>query len=119
MQLLSCNLICTLGWGYLSNFGYPEYYRGSTDCRWTIRSTHGRRVRVTILDLSIRSVLHGERECKDVLTVTQDKRLLLNKCGEVEEPLVVESSGDELNLTLSVKSTFIPKRGLLAFFTGD
>lgn len=105
------------GWGYLSNFGYPEYYRGSTDCRWTIRSTHGRRVRVTILDLSIRSVLHGERECKDVLTVTQDKRLLLNKCGEVEEPLVVESSGDELNLTLSVKSAFIPKRGLLAFFT--
>lgn len=107
----------------MNNFGYPEYYRigssgGMTDCRWTIRATHGRRVRLTLLDLSIRSVLHGERECKDVLTVKEGSRLLLNKCGEVEEPLVVESSGDELNLTLSVKSSFIPKRGLLAFFTG-
>ena len=47
------------GWGYLHNMGYPEYYRGGSsgpvDCRWTIRATHGRRVRLTFLDLSIRS----------------------------------------------------------------
>ena len=136
------------GWGYLHNMGYPEYYRGSgsepVDCRWTIRATHGRRVRLTLLDLSIRSefvdirldpvfpcvcvttisiqfegVLHGEHECKDVVTVTEHSRLLLNKCGQVEEPLVIESSTDELNLTLSVKSQFIPKRGLMAYFTGE
>lgn len=48
------------GWGYLHNMGYPQYYRGSdkgepVDCRWTIRANHGRRVRLTLLDLSIRS----------------------------------------------------------------
>lgn len=143
------------GWGYLHNMGYPEYYRGSSsgpvDCRWTIRATHGRRVRLTLLDLSIRSeyivelvvglfcstlcsfemcnkwrgnlcfagVLHGEQECKDVVTVTEHSRLLLNKCGQVEEPLVIESSSDEMNITLSVKSQFIPKRGLMAYFTGE
>nr|CAH0110972.1 unnamed protein product [Daphnia galeata] len=119
-----------VGWGYLHNMGYPSYYRGSNkgapgssapeetvDCRWTVRATHGRRVRLTLLDLSIRSVLHGEHECKDVLTVTEHSRLLLNKCGQVEEPLVIESSTDEINITLSVKSHFIPKRGLLAYFT--
>ncbi|XP_046646949.1 uncharacterized protein LOC124336997 isoform X2 [Daphnia pulicaria] len=121
-----------VGWGYLHNMGYPSYYRGSNkgastgassgaeetvDCRWTVRATHGRRVRLTLLDLSIRSVLHGEHECKDVLTVTEHSRLLLNKCGQVEEPLVIESSSDEINITLSVKSHFIPKRGLMAYFT--
>ena len=64
-------------------------------------------------------MLHGEHECKDVLTVTEHSRLLLNKCGQVEEPLVIESSTDEINITLSVKSHFIPKRGLLAYFTGS
>ncbi len=55
-----------VGWGYLHNMGYPSYYRGSNkgasagaeetvDCRWTVRATHGRRVRLTLLDLSIRS----------------------------------------------------------------
>ena len=64
-----------------------------------------------------KGVLHGERECKDVVIVTENSRLLLNKCGEIEEPLVIESSGDELNVTLQLKSQFIPKRGLLAYFT--
>ena len=47
--------------------------------------------------------------------------MLLNKCGDVEEPLVIESSGDELNLTLSVRSQekIVSKRGLFAFFTGN
>lgn len=65
-----------------------------------------------------KGVLHGEQECKDVVTVTEHSRLLLNKCGQVEEPLVIESSSDEINITLSVKSQFIPKRGLMAYFTG-
>lgn len=47
--------------------------------------------------------------------------MLLNKCGDVEEPLVIESSGDELNLTLFVRSQekAVSKRGLFAFFTGN
>ncbi|KAI9557883.1 hypothetical protein GHT06_014635 [Daphnia sinensis] len=110
------------GWGYLHNMGYPEYYRGSdkgeaVDCRWTIRANHGRRVRLTLLDLSIRSVVQGEHECQDVLTVMEHSRLLLNKCGDVEEPLVIETSADEVNITLSVKSKFQSKRGLMAYFT--
>ncbi|KZS11422.1 Uncharacterized protein APZ42_024208 [Daphnia magna] len=110
------------GWGYLHNMGYPEYYRGSdkgeaVDCRWTIRANHGRRVRLTLLDLSIRSVVQGEHECQDVLTVMEHSRLLLNKCGDVEEPLVIEASADEINITLSVKSKFQSKRGLMAYFT--
>ena len=43
--------------GYLRNNGYPQYYRGSgdgnDDCRWTIRVSTGRKVRLTILDMSI------------------------------------------------------------------
>jgi len=105
------------GWGYIRNNGYPEYYRGVHDCTWTIRATQGRRVLLTLLDLSIRSVLHGEAACKDYLSVTEGSRLLMNKCGEIEEPIVIESSDNELNVTLSVKSEFYSKRGLLAHFT--
>ena len=58
---------------------------------------------------------------KDVVTVRENARQLLNKCGDVEEPLVIESSGDELNLTLSVRSAekAVSKRGIFAFFTGN
>jgi len=109
--------ITVSGWGYVRNKGYPEYYRGVHDCTWTIRATQGRRVLLTLLDLSIRSVLHGEAACKDYLSVTEGSRLLMNKCGEIEEPIVIESSDNELNITLSVKSEFYAKRGLLAHFT--
>jgi len=105
------------GYGYVRNKGYPEYYRGVHDCTWTIRAPQGRRVLLTLLDLSIRSVLHGEAACKDFLSVTEGSRLLMNKCGEIEEPIVIESSDNELNVTLSVKSEFYGKRGLLAHFT--
>lgn len=63
-------------------------------------------------------MLHGEHECKDVLTVMEHSRVLLNKCGQLEEPLVIESFTDEINITLSVKSQFMSKRGLMAYFTG-
>ena len=48
------------GWGYVHSAGYPQYYRGgsgheSNECRWTVRASRKRRVRLTILDLSIRS----------------------------------------------------------------
>jgi len=105
------------GWGYVQNMGYPQYYRGPHQCTWTIRATRGRRVLLTLLDLSIRSVLHGEPACKDFLTVTEGSRLLMNKCGEIQEPLLIESSDNELNLTLSVKSEFYAKRGVFAHFT--
>ena len=68
--------------------------------------------------MNLLGVLHGEAACKDVLTVTEGNRLLLNKCGEIEEPLTIESSENQLNLTFSVKSEFYAKRGLLAHFTG-
>merc|ERR1712071_172121 len=42
---------------------------------------------------------------------------LMNKCGEIQEPLLIESSDNELNLTLSVKSEFYAKRGVFAHFT--
>lgn len=64
-------------------------------------------------------VVQGEHECQDVLTVMEHSRLLLNKCGDVEEPLVIEASADEINITLSVKSKFQSKRGLMAYFTGN
>ena len=63
-------------------------------------------------------VLPGETACKDVLTVTENSRLLLNKCGDVEEPITVDSFENELNISLSVTSTFQAKRGLLAFLSG-
>jgi len=68
--------------------------------------------------MTIIGVLHGEAACKDYLSVTEGSRLLMNKCGEIEEPIVIESSDNELNITLSVKSEFYAKRGLLAHFTG-
>ena len=68
--------------------------------------------------IGIVGVLHGEAACKDFLSVTEGSRLLMNKCGEIEEPIVIESSDNELNVTLSVKSEFYGKRGLLAHFTG-
>lgn len=46
------------GWGYVRSAGYPQYYRGgqeASECRWTVRASRKRRVRLTIVDLSIRS----------------------------------------------------------------
>jgi hypothetical protein len=63
-------------------------------------------------------VLPGESACKDVLTVTENSRLLLYKCGDIEEPITVDSFENELNISLSVKSTFQAKRGLLAYLSG-
>ena len=63
-------------------------------------------------------VLPGETACKDVLTVTENSRLLLNKCGDIEDPITVDSFENELNISLSVTSTFQAKRGLLAFLSG-
>lgn len=65
------------GWGYVHSGGYPQYYRGSgngnemSECRWTVRASRKRRVRLTILDLSVRS----ELKRSIIHPVTQSMRL--------------------------------------------
>ena len=61
-----------------------------------------------------------ESECTDILKVTEDDRELLSMCGEKEDPLVLESTGTALDVTVSIRSKKVfPKRGVLFQYKGN
>ncbi|XP_021928029.1 uncharacterized protein LOC110833839 isoform X3 [Zootermopsis nevadensis] len=55
-----------------------------------------------------------ETECIDRLTVREGNRQRLSLCGEREETIVIESEGEGLDVSVSIRSKNIfPKRGVL------
>lgn len=41
--------------GFIATPGYPKFYLGHSECRWTIRAPHNQRVQLTLLDVSLSS----------------------------------------------------------------
>ncbi|XP_066985289.1 uncharacterized protein [Macrobrachium rosenbergii] len=104
--------------GWIQNVGYPEYYLGDEGpCTITISVDEGQHIQLTITDLSIRDMSQPiEESCKDSLTVFEGSKQLLNRCGEINQPLTIVSEGSSLNITLNASTKLFPKRGYLAHF---
>lgn len=41
--------------GFLATVGYPKFYVGDSECNWKISAPNGQKIRLTILDLNLRS----------------------------------------------------------------
>lgn len=41
--------------GFLATVGYPKFYVGDSECNWKISAPYGQKIRLTILDLNLRS----------------------------------------------------------------
>jgi hypothetical protein len=53
------------------------------------------------------------------LTVREGDRQRLSLCGEIEETIVIESEGESLDVSVSIRSKNIfPKRGVLFHYKG-
>ncbi|XP_050552285.1 uncharacterized protein LOC118273271 [Spodoptera frugiperda] len=103
--------------GYIRTPGYPHFYVGD-ECRWRLRVNPEQRVRVTLMDVSLRSIGPFENRCTDHVTV-QDLNgdILLSSCDQVDLPLRLISVTNVVDVTVEAKSIgAYPKRGVLLHY---
>ncbi|CAH2988492.1 unnamed protein product [Chilo suppressalis] len=103
--------------GYIRTPGYPNFYVGDV-CRWRLRADPEQRLRVTLLDVSLRSVGPFEESCMDYVSV-QDSNgdSLLSSCEQVELPLQLTSTTNTVEVLVEAKSKgAYPKRGVLLHY---
>ncbi|KAI5639640.1 hypothetical protein NE865_07887 [Phthorimaea operculella] len=104
--------------GYIRTPGYPHYYIGVDECRWRLRANPEQRIRVTLLDVSLRSIGPFENHCTDHVTVEDSNgAALLSSCDQVDLPLRLESATDTVEIAVESKSEgAFPKRGVLLHY---
>ncbi|KAJ2944527.1 hypothetical protein O0L34_g3872 [Tuta absoluta] len=104
--------------GYIRTPGYPHYYIGVDECRWRLRVNPEQRIRVTLLDVSLRSIGPFENHCTDRVTVEDSNgAALVSSCDQVELPLRLQSVTDTVEITVESKSEgAFPKRGVLLHY---
>ncbi|XP_041971178.1 uncharacterized protein LOC121727404 [Aricia agestis] len=102
--------------GYVRTPGYPHYYVGDR-CRWRLQATE-QRIRLTFLDVSLRSIGPFEKKCTDYITVTDGNgETLLSTCDQVNLPLRVTSLTDSVEISVEAQSKgAYPKRGILMHY---
>ncbi|KAI8427501.1 hypothetical protein MSG28_002030, partial [Choristoneura fumiferana] len=100
--------------GYIRTPGYPHYYIGD-ECRWRLRAHPEQRIRVTLLDVSLRSIGPFENACTDyVLVQDANGDSLLSSCEQVELPLRLSSVTETVEVVVEARSAgAFPKRGVL------
>ncbi|XP_063234716.1 uncharacterized protein LOC134537810 isoform X2 [Bacillus rossius redtenbacheri] len=101
--------------GFVMSPGYPGYYLHQNDCYWLLRAAPGQRIRLSLLDVSLRAGA-GEPggNCSDRLQVSEEDRVLLAECGDLSSAEVVVSQGGALNVSLAgLTREVFPKRGVL------
>ncbi|XP_049708129.2 uncharacterized protein LOC110382286 isoform X1 [Helicoverpa armigera] len=103
--------------GYIRTPGYPHFYVGD-ECRWRLRVNPEQRVRVTLMDVSLRSIGPFENRCTDFVTVQdQNGDSLLSSCEQVELPLRLTSVTNVVDVAVEAKSKgAYPKRGVLLHY---
>ncbi|KAK6623335.1 hypothetical protein RUM43_009187 [Polyplax serrata] len=111
----SCNAnINVTGEGLARSPGYPSYYIGEIACKWSLRAPHSQKVRVRLLDVSLRGIAPYDADCVDWIDITENGLNLVKTCGDVLEDVVVHSQGSALNVSFIANSkTIYPKRGFL------
>lgn len=117
----SCNAnINVTGEGLARSPGYPSYYIGEIACKWSLRAPHSQKVRVRLLDVSLRGIAPYDADCVDWIDITENGLNLVKTCGDVLEDVVVHSQGSALNVSFVANSkTIYPKRGFLFHYKGE
>ncbi|XP_037297922.1 uncharacterized protein LOC115449629 [Manduca sexta] len=103
--------------GYIRTPGYPHFYVGDA-CRWRLRAHPEQKIRVTFLDVSLRSIEPFDDTCTDYVTV-QDSNgdSLLSSCEQVDMPLKLTSSTSTVEVMVDARSKgAYPKRGVLLHY---
>ncbi|KAL5280154.1 hypothetical protein ACFFRR_004247 [Megaselia abdita] len=102
--------------GFTMTPGYPKFYIGGLECKWTFIAPEGKKIRLTILDMSLRH----EKKCIDFLNVVDLKYdvSLYKNCTEMSTPEHVYSVSNRVEVTIRTISKFAyPKRGVLLHYT--
>ncbi|XP_052757832.1 uncharacterized protein LOC113511344 isoform X2 [Galleria mellonella] len=103
--------------GYMRTPGYPHFYVGE-ECHWRIRVNPEQRIRLTLLDVSLRTIGPFEESCTDFIAVEDSNgESMFTSCDQVELPLKLLSTTDTVDVTVQVKSEgAYPKRGVLLHY---
>ncbi|XP_028178688.1 uncharacterized protein LOC114366102 [Ostrinia furnacalis] len=103
--------------GYIRTPGYPNFYVEDV-CQWRLVAHPEQRIRVTFLDVSLRSIGPFESSCKDYVSV-QDSNgdSMLSSCEQVELPLRLTSATNAVDVKVEARSQgAYPKRGVLLHY---
>ncbi|XP_049871230.1 uncharacterized protein LOC126370425 isoform X2 [Pectinophora gossypiella] len=104
--------------GYIRTPGYPHFYIGEDECSWQLQVHPEQTIRVTLLDVSLRSIGPFENHCTDYVKVLDSNGdSLLSSCDQVELPLRLSSSTSTVDIAVEAKSGgAFPKRGVLLHY---
>ncbi|XP_055388083.1 uncharacterized protein LOC129616468 [Condylostylus longicornis] len=103
--------------GFLMTPGYPKFYIGEINCKWEIHAPEGYKIRLSILDISLRD---AEPFCKDYLEITDQvtSKTLLNSCAEEIRPVEIITNSHQVNVIVKTTTKFAyPKRGVLLHYS--
>ncbi|KPI98556.1 hypothetical protein RR46_03708 [Papilio xuthus] len=103
--------------GYIRTPGYPHFYVGD-ECRWRLKADPEQRIRISLLDVSLRSIGPFEDQCTDFVSVVDSNgESLLSTCDQVDLPLRLTSTTNALEVIVEAKSQgAFPKRGVLLHY---
>ncbi|VVC93214.1 unnamed protein product [Leptidea sinapis] len=103
--------------GYIRTPGYPDFYIGD-ECRWKLRVNPEQKIRITLLDVSLRSIGPFEENCTDFVSVLDSNEdTLLSGCEQVDTPLVLSSTTNSVEVIVEANSKgAFPKRGVLLHY---
>ncbi|CAK1549635.1 unnamed protein product [Leptosia nina] len=103
--------------GYIRTPGYPHFYIGD-ECRWKLRGHPEQKIRITFLDVSLRSIGPFENKCTDYVAVEDGNGdSLLKSCDQVDMPLRLVSMSNTVEVLVEARSKgAFPKRGVLLHY---
>ncbi|XP_032529805.2 uncharacterized protein LOC116779564 [Danaus plexippus] len=103
--------------GYIRTPGYPNFYVGE-ECRWKLRVNLEQKIRITLLDVSLRSIGPFEEECIDFVSVVDPNgNILFSTCEQVDLPRQITTAMDTVEIVVQAKSKgAYPKRGVLLHY---